>query len=411
MSTKKKKAQMMAKAKLYVLSSVCLLFFTLSALAADEPSAQLDQVIETLRYIASGYETNADALGTLKLQGRIFHVQKAQEGRKIPDHRIMAPAWAGFEYIRKDGKRRYEEDMTNMPGKRAYALDNNKKMLIFAANVVRVYPLREEEARWAQITEPYNAFLRMSTAVGRENISRSAATLIEQIQAGEFARKDWNISVEADDAGLFKLRIKRKSTEEEYTIDGHKGFNLVESKFYYPSEKFRREETGQYEYTKLAGGQWVLKNAQVKGVEDGVVYERRLETAAIKTDFDAPDEIFEARSLNIPADIYTIDYSFSPPLELDRGATPDIDMLDTLIDSSIAENQIATIDSNGQLEVDIHKPYAERQAQDIGKAATKPVAVTRAKWQWFVIAPVIAIGIGVLVSVMIYRRSRGGANS
>lgn len=401
----------MARAKLYILFSVCLLLWGLSALAGDQSSAQLDEVIETLRYIARGYETNAAALGTLQLQGRIFHVQTAQEGRKIPDHRLMAPVWSGFEYIRKDGKRRYEEDMTNMPGKRAYALDNNKKMLVFAANVVRVYPLREEEARWAQITEPYNAFLRMSTAAGRENISRSVATLIAQIEAGEFAREDWNISVEADDAGLFRLRIKRKSTEEEYTIDGHKGFNLVESRFYYPSEKFWREQTGQYEYTKLAGGQWVLKNAQIKGVEDGVVYERRLETTSIETDFDAPDEIFEARSLNIPADMYTIDYSFSPPLELDRGATPDIDMLDRLIESDIAENQVAAIDSNGQLQVDIHKAYAERQAEDRLKATGRPAASARTKWQLLVIAPVVAVAAGILVSALIYRRSKGGAHS
>lgn len=393
--------------KRIIIIQVCLLFFAASATASNEGSVPQDKIIETLEYIAHGYETNARSVRQVRTKGRIFHEQKAQEGRQIAENRIFAPRWLNFEYIKKDGKRRYEQDRLNMSNERLYALDNNKRLLTFATNIVRIYPLRDEESRWVHLTGLYGRFVRPGNVTGYENVGLAMRTLIGDIRAGKYEGKDWNISINVNEEDLFTIRLQRNIAAEEYTIDSHKGFNLVKLKYFEPSEKFWRDKNGQYDYTQLETGGWTLTKGLIKGISNGVIFEKRLETTDIQEDFEASDEIFESESLNIPAGIYTVDHHFSPPLELNRGKSLNTEDIDSLLESDIGRTEIALVNNKSEVNVYTHQAYVEHQSRNVKKPSETPIATSGGKWHWFVIVFALIVTIGGIVSVLIYRRLKG----
>jgi len=397
----------MKGSKCILIIQVLQLFFAASAAALNGDSASQDQIIETLEYIAHGYEINARSVGQVYIQGRIFHEQKAQEGRQIAENRIFAPKWINFEYIKKDGKRRYEQDRLDMSNERYYALDNNKKLLTFATNIVKIYPLRDEESRWVKLTNLYGRFVRPYNVEGYENVGLAMRTLIEDIRSGKFDQKDWDISINVNEEDLFTIRLKRNIITEEFTIDSHKGFNLVKLKYFEPSEKFWRDYNSQYDYTQLETGGWALTKGLLKGIENGVVYERRLETTDIQADFEVSDEIFESESLNIPANIYTVDYHFSPPLELHKGSSLNTKDIDALLESDIGKTEIAQVSNKGEVTVSTHQAYVEHQAHNLKKPSGTPIATSGGKLHWFLIVFALIVTIGGIVSVLIYRFLKG----
>lgn len=397
----------MKEPKRIIIIQVCLLFFAASATALNEDSNSQDKIIETLEYIAHGYETNARSVRQVRIQGRIFHEQKAQEGRQVSEGRIFAPKWLNFEYIKKDGKRRYEQDRLSMPNRRYYALDNNKRLLTFATNVVYIYPLRDEESRWVHLTDQYGNFVKPFNDQGSENVGLAMRKLIEVIRSGKFERKDWNISINVNEEGLITIHLKRNTTTEEYTIDSHKGFNLVKLKYFSPSEKFWRDYNGQYDYTQLETGGWTLTKGLLKGIENGIVYERRLETTDIQVDFEASDEIFESESLNIPDGIYTVDHHFSPPHKFKKGRSLNTEDIDAIPESDIGKTEIAQVNNKGEVTVDTNQGYVEHQSRNVKNPSEIPIATSWFKWHWFVIVFALIVTIGGTVSVLIYRRLKG----
>jgi len=382
----------------------CLLIFVVSTPVLAGQITSHDKLISTLEYIADGYETHSRHEGPVRIRGRIFLEQRAQEGREISQRSIIPAKWANFEYIQKGGKRRYEGDSRFNPGDRYYALDNNKRLLQFAKNVVRIFPLSDEEHEWPNITGEYGDFLLVCGLKGYENVGRAMRTLIEQIRTGKFDRDDYNVSVNVDEQGSFTICVKMGINVNEWVIDSRRGFNLVKAKHYYPGKKFWSEHSTQYDYTQLKTGQWVLAKGELKGLEDGVVIEERLETTEIQTDFEAPDEIFEAESLNIPADIDTVDYHFSPPLELHRGGIPHVDYIDTLLESDIAKTQTAQVDDKGNVTVNTHQAYVEHEARNAKKPVEAPIATSAGRRYVFVLTFTLIVACGGVISVLVYLR-------
>lgn len=365
-----------------------------------------EKVLETLEYIAKAYETNAYDMGSLRVQGRIFHEQRAKEGAEIPESNTFSPRWLNFKYIQKDGKRRYEQDRLSMPNERHYALDNNKRLLTFATNVVHIHPVSDEESRWVRLMHLYGRFIQVHPRNGCENIARATRTLIEDIRSGKFDRKDWNISIDVNDKGLFIIHLKRNIVTEEYTVDSHRGFNLVKAEYLDPSKKLWREIHGGYDYTQLENGQWVLMKATIKGISGSIVSERRLETTGIEVDFEAPDEVFEAESLNIPANIYTVDHHFSPPLKLNRGRSLDTDDIDALLELDIAKTEVANVDDKGHITVNTHQAYVEHETRNAKKPVETPIATSSDQRYGFIIIFSLIITSGGVVSVLVYLRSK-----
>jgi len=248
----------------------------------------------------------------------------------------------------------------------------------------------------------YGDFLRLGNSKGYENVSRAVSSLIEEIRSGKFDQKNWSISIELSDQSLFTIYIKREIAEEKYTIDSQKGFNFITAKYFEPSEKFWRDYNLYCEYTQLNNGQWILAKAESKGVENGVAYEKRLETSDIKVDFEARDEIFEKESLDIPVDTYLVDYSFSPPLELKKGSTPDIDYLDVLLESEIEKTEVAQVNDKGRVIIGTHQAFVEH----VNKSDNGIVAISEAKQYRFVIVFTIVLFLGGIVLILVYLRLR-----
>lgn len=398
----------MANAKLILIFLPCLVFLVVAVVASNQEPDSVSKlitsqegVLETLEYIAQGYETCTRQTGQLNIQGRIFYVQQAQKGHEVPENKIFAPQWLNFEYTEKAGKRRYEQDRLSVPDKRYYALDNNKQLLTFTTNIVSVYPLRDEESRWSHLMQNYGDFLRLSNNSGYENVGRAMSSLIEEIRSGRFDQEDWSISIGLGDQSLFTIYIKRGIVEEEYAIDSQKGFNLIRARYFEPLEKFWRDYNRRCEYAQLDSGQWIVTKAESKGVENGVAYEKRLETSDIKVDFEAPDEIFEKESLNIPIGTYLVDYSFSPPIELKNGATLDVAHLDELVESQIEKTEVAQVNDKGRVTIGTHRAFVEHANAD-----GRIVAASETKQYRFVMVFTIVLTLGGIVLVLVYLRLR-----
>lgn len=396
----------MLKPKSILITFGSLFFFIGYVFSSSNNFDSQDKVIATLEYIAHGYEANNHNVAHLQIQGKLFLVQRAQQGREIPEEKIFAPRWVEFEYIIKGGKRRYEQNLLAMPKWRAYALDNNKRLLTFVPNAVHIYPLQDEESIWTRSIDPYSCFLQLSHYKGCENVGLAMQTYIEQIQKGEFNQENQKISVDVNEAGLFKICIKGEASTREYVIDSNKGFNLIKIKELRPFEKYWHEESGEYEYTELPTGQWIITKGIIKGLEDGIEYEKRLETSDINVDFEPPDEIFESESLHIPVDIYTVDHCFSPPLILNKGGTPDIKYLDALVGSDIANTETAKINHEGKIAVNTNQAYVEHDSMKGENTVQFPVAKTKIKWYWFIFTLMAIIGLFALTSIYLFLRKR-----
>lgn len=285
-----------------------------------------------------------------------------------------SPKWVNFEHVWKNGKRRYEQESLTTPAQKFYVLDNNERLLSFATNTVRVWPLTKEESTWGHLTEVYGDFFRLSGIKGFENVGMAMRTLIEQVKQGVYDQTEQGrIQVTAAEDGLFTIYIKRGIDVREFTIDSHKGFNLVKLKYRSPFEKNWLEEDRRCEYTQLANGYYALTNAEMTGISDDVVYEQRLETTETLTDYEVPDEYFEKESLNIPAVINWVDHSFSPP----------------------------------EITKKPYQAYVEHEARNSKKSVEAPIAASEVKWHWFVIVFALIVTIGGTVSVLIYRRLKG----
>lgn len=336
---------------------------------------QKDQLIDTLGYIADGYKSNAPKEGSIRLRGRIFREQYAQEGRTIPDGYVISPKWLNYEHIQKGEKRLYWEDRLTMPGHKHYALDDNKNLLTYATNVVRIYPMKNEEASWTNRTHYYGAFYQLSGVRGFETVDLAMRSLIDRIKNDFYEHSDYNISVEASEDGLFTIKSCYGTDTEKWVIDSRKGFGLVELHVLRPSEEFYVEKHCEYEYEQLSSGAWILANAKKDIIEYGVVVKAKLETSQIEEDIEIPDTLFERENL-IPEGIYTVDYTYSPPLKYNRGGGVASDklILDQLIDTPLSRNEIASVHTDGNVGVDEHQSYIqhEREEADVSTETKRP---------------------------------------
>jgi hypothetical protein len=313
----------MRTARLVCVVHAILLSFALTASGRHVDLTCRDELIATLESIARGYEANASKTGPVRVRGRIFNVQQAQEGRQIPPNKVFAPQWMSFDYIQKDNKRRYEQDRLLSPGERVYALDNNEKLALYATpSTLRIFPLADEEYRWSLLADLYHSFVILEGAVGKENVGRAMHSLVGKLQEGRFEVEGRTLSVDASQDGLLTITEGAKTSFTQFVIDSRRGFNLVARKYKYlrSSGQLWRDFEGAYEYSQLANGAWVLAKGRYKySVDDGTVGEGRLEVTDIQTQFEAPDEIFELDSLHVPPDVPVIDHSYSPPRVVNKG--------------------------------------------------------------------------------------------
>lgn len=366
--------------------------------------AASEEYISTLEYLAEGYRANNSLQGSVSIEGRILHEQKAEEGKEIDSGRLFESTWLAYKYLQKDGKRRYEQDRKGNPKERLYVFDNNKRIATYAPKIVKLFPIKEEESYWLNNAGIYGDFFYFLRTNDYMNVYSAMNTFIQAIKKGIYDGESAAMSL-SEENGLFTIKTTEGNFECEFTIDSKKGFNLVGMKTYCPDPKFYREYTGKYDFQKLNNGTWALVSGSLTGIENGVVFEKRLEINKIETNMNLPDELFEIDSLNLPPDVYTLDYHFSPPLELNRGSTPDVDQLDGLLEADIGETEIAQIKESG---VAIQKDLAvenHRKKKNEQSALKERKPETKFATFWLISGSLLA-GLLVISAVIILKKGR-----
>ena len=383
-------------------SLMILLLHASQVLASLDAKNQREEVIQTLEYIANGYENSVPRDVPLHLQGRIFFEQRAQEGKEIPENNRFAPKWLQFDYLEQAGKRRYEQDRHEMPGQRYYVLDNNQRVTSYATNVVRIYPIKNKESTWVQKTNLYGDFLQSSRFPGEETLSLVMKNLAAAVKAGHFDAGDRDLVVDVNEGGLISVRARYDKDTCRWAVDPRKGFGMVAYEEHRPSEEFYVDKHQECEYERLSSGAWVLAKAKIFAISNGVIVDKRLETTEIKEGVKVPDSLFELESLKVPPDIYTVDYSFSPPLTIRKGPMDaNILQLDPLLTTPVATNQLATVDSNGQVKVGEHRAYIQDERT---MASGNPGGVTLGRRA---LLPFVGIGVGAcVIGLALLRRMR-----
>ncbi len=375
---------------------------------------QKEEMIQALEYIVSGYENSIPRDTSFRLRGRIFSEQRPQEGKSIPANKVFPPVWLQFGYFQKGDKRRYEQDRQDMPGHRYFVMDNNKQIRSYATNVIRIYPIKNKEATWVHNTHLYGDFVKSTGALGDETVSLAMKNLIAEVKEGRFDREDWDIVVDAKESGLVSVQTRYGENTYKWVIDTRKGFGVVAFEEHSPSEKFRVDKDLQCEYEQLPSGPWILARAKLLAIENGAVADRRLETTAIEEGVEFSDEFFELESLGMPPGVYTIDYSFSPPLTLNKGGPVEADRfrLDALAEAPLDVNQLAIVDSEGEVNVGEHRAYALHEQRSIVDA--EPVVATRTSWfggrrplAVFLFIGVAVCIVGFTLARWLHRESKG----
>jgi hypothetical protein len=383
-------------------ASYCILIIAISistvCLAASE------EYIATLEYIAEGYKANNSLQGSVSIEGRILHEQKAEKGKEIDSSRLFEPTWLTYKYFQKDGKRRYEQDRKGNPKERLYVFDNDKRIATYAPKIVKIFPIKDEESYWLNNAGLYGDFFYFLRTNDYMNVYSAMNTFIQAIKNGVYDGETAVMSL-SEENGLFTIKTTEGNFECEFTIDSKKGFNLVGMKTYCPDPKFYREYTGKYDFQELTTGNWAFVSGSLTGIENGVVFEKRLETNKIETNVNLPDELFEIDSLHLPPDVYTLDYHFSPPLELNRGSTPDVDQLDGLLETDVGEAEIAQVKESGvaiqiDLAVENHRKKKNEPSElKGGKSETKFASF------WLISGSLLA-GLLIITAVTILKNGR-----
>jgi len=211
---------------------ICMLSLLSSVVSSPENATPRDDLIKQLRYIAEGYRSgNA---GPLHVQGRIFFEQKAREGFTVPENRTLSPRWLDFRYLESNGKWRYEQSLLASPKRTSFTINDQQRLVNFAYNVVRIYPVSQERERKRRLTDLYGNFSELNTANGFDNVGAAMETLIGKIKSGTFDQKDCAISLETSKNGVFQLKVRERLETSVYEIDPRKGFNVIKITSRYP---------------------------------------------------------------------------------------------------------------------------------------------------------------------------------
>lgn len=332
------------------------MMFTIEFVAASAPAmAQTnDQTIALLQHVRKGYEAHSARTGQMHIKGTVFLKQgPAEQGTTIPRAKEIPERELAFEFHRKDNLLRYEQQHDFEEGSVVYALNDGERLLSYAPNAVDIYPLSEGSFRWSLMTSYLGESLMFDQRQGYEDVGRAMASLVKEIQSPSEQRRITSVTVDTQE-GLYRIRLDWPNGVDTYWIDSNKGYNLVRREKQYKTPSWSLQRTETHEYALDETGAWVQMASEIKGVENGVAFARRLRVESIRAgDLQLPDEIFDAASLSIPSTTYIEDHHFSPPLVLRPKTIGDMSMvsLAELLEHDLSPEESATVTQNGSVVV------------------------------------------------------------
>jgi hypothetical protein len=329
-----------------------------------------EEALDILEMIARGYTEQNRFLDLVYVEGRLFNRQYAEEGKTIPDNKQMTAEWKAFSYWRKDGKRRYEQEAFLNEGKRLYVIDDEKMITSYMpGSALRYYPVDKEESRWADITGDYSEYFKpFGGQPGFENVALGMRNFQQWIREGKFDKEDCNFAIRVGESGVYTIDYNLGGLKSTVAIDGSRGYNVVKvtKSEYYKNGKWDSKMEQIVHFKQYAAGVWFPESAAINGIENGVVFDRRLEVKTMQCgDINVSDELFTKQSLKIEPNVYTEDHHFNPPLVMRDGAVPKSVDIASLLATPIARTEVATIAQDGSIKIERNTPYVSSRASGV----------------------------------------------
>ena|GEM_PF-2676187 len=313
-------------------SMLLLVAAILSALAIPRGARSMDstsnpqEVIKTLRMIKAGYQASNTEKNVL-MKGKIYHVQRAEEGKTIPEKNRDDPDWADFMYARKGDRWRYEQQfsldltvrLTRLcDSEYTYKADGRPGQdittFVIAPNTARI-----ASAFADSMTRFYVLDWHLS---GYENVPIAIDTMIDLIESGKKDEHPKTIEV-IKKAGVFEIsRSNAQWCEMTVRIDPNQGFNMTSSN---TLQKFPGAFTDvsltEVKFEQVKPGFWLPRNAEIRGNDCGVVFEYTLLIDEYSVgDFEFDERLFTKESIRLAPNARIVDKNFTPWLEYHLGA-------------------------------------------------------------------------------------------
>jgi len=299
-----------------------------------------------LEMLSQAHEAANAGVTHYAYEGRVFTEQRSPSPEvELPPEKRIEPVWEDFCLVGAGQKRRYEKVNRENGNLSVYAIDDGEKITNLGGfTIVRIFSRDPAQDHWNELTRDYNRYTSMMPWWG--NLEGGVQGLATLINEGHFDAEEAAVTLERDADGMFVLHGKVGGDECTCWIDPEKGFNIVKAhgRRDYAKKDFHSDLWQEAAFARNEDGYWYLESGRVWGEENGVLLERRLvvEKAQFGEEVQVPEGFFDPKSLERKPDIYTVDYRFSPPLEVGGPATDPID-IDALVDARLSLTEVATV--------------------------------------------------------------------
>ncbi|UCG48130.1 MAG: hypothetical protein JSU94_21970 [Phycisphaerales bacterium] len=313
-------------------SLVLLVAVILFALAVPRGARSMDstsnpqEVIKTLRMIKAGYEASNTEKNVL-MKGKIFYVQRAEEGKTIPENYRDDPDWLDFMYARKGERWRYEQQFSIDPGVQLTRLCDSEYRYWADERVGRDIETLEIAPNTDRAASAYAGLMTRFYVLdwhtsGYENVPVAMDTMIDLI--GSEKKEEDRTTIEViKKEGVFEIsRSNGMYCEMTVRIDPNQGFNMTSSN---TLVKWRGGLTSvtskEVKFEQVKPGFWLPRNAEIHGNDSGVVLESKLVIDEYSAgDFEFDERLFSRESIKLAPNARIVDRNFTPPLEYHVGA-------------------------------------------------------------------------------------------
>ena len=292
-------------------SMVLLAAVILFALAIPRRAKSMDsisnpqEVIKTLRMIKAGYEASNTEKNIL-MKGKIYYVQRAEEGKTIPEEKRDDPDWLDFTYARKGDRWRYEQqfsiDLTVQLTRLCdsdyiYRADERVgekiETLAIAPNTDRV------ASAYADLMGRF--YVLDWHEHGYENVPIAMDTMIDLIESEKTEEDPTKIDVIKREDVFEISRSNGEWCEMTVRIDPAQGFHMTSSNTLqkYPGALTAVSST-EVKFEQVKPGFWMPRKAELRGNDRGTVFESTLVIDEYFVgDFEFDERLFTRESLKL----------------------------------------------------------------------------------------------------------------
>ena len=289
-----------------LLVAVVLLVFAIprGAKLMDSTSNPRD-VVKTLRMIKAGHEASNTETNVL-LKGKIYYVQRAEEGKTIPEAKRDDPDWLAFRYARKGDRWRYEQQFSIDLTVQLTRLCDSDYLYRADERVGQDVETLEIAPNTDRATSAYTGLMARFYVLdfhesGYENVPIAMDTMINLIESQKDEEGHTTIDV-VRKAGVFEIsRSNDEWCEMTVRIDPAQGFNMTSANTLvkYPGALTAVSLT-EVKFEQVKPGCWLPAKAEIHGNDMGTVFESTLVIDEYSVgDFEFDERLFTRESIKL----------------------------------------------------------------------------------------------------------------